>query len=88
LGRSSGRSSAVSSELDGRERGRGSPAAAGGVGRARERAELCEMRQGVRGTGGALRRELGTWAGVVAKKSGDVRECALAGPRRARGGRN
>jgi hypothetical protein len=27
----------------------------------------------VRGTGGALRRELGTWAGVVAEKSGDVR---------------
>jgi hypothetical protein len=30
---------------------------------------------------------LGTWAGVVAEKSGDVRECALASPRRARGGR-
>jgi hypothetical protein len=29
-----------------RERGRGSPAAAGGVGRARERVKLCEMRQG------------------------------------------
>jgi hypothetical protein len=26
------------------------------------------------------------WAGVVAEKSGDVRECALAGPRRGRGG--
>jgi hypothetical protein len=46
LGRSLGRSSTVSSELDGRERGRGSPADAGGVGRARERAELREMRQG------------------------------------------
>jgi hypothetical protein len=30
------------------------------------------------GTGGALRRELGAWAGVVAEKSGDMRECALA----------
>jgi hypothetical protein len=44
LGRSSGRLGAVSVELDGRERGRGSPAAAGGVGRARERVKLCEMR--------------------------------------------
>jgi hypothetical protein len=61
--------------------------AAGGVGRARERAELREMRWGrAWGTGGALRRELGAWAGVVAEKSGDVRECALAGPRRGRGG--
>jgi hypothetical protein len=62
----------------------------GGVwrrGRARERAKLCEMRRGAsRGTGRALRRELGTWASVVAEKSGDVRECALAGPRRVRGG--
>jgi hypothetical protein len=40
----------------------------------------------VRGTGGALRRVLGMWAGDVAEKSGDVRECALAGPRRARRG--
>ena len=40
----------------------------------------------MRGTGGALRRELGAWAGVVAEKFGDVRECALTGPRRARGG--
>jgi hypothetical protein len=36
----------------------------------------------VRGTGGALRRELGAWAGVVAEKPGDVCECACAGPRR------
>jgi hypothetical protein len=42
----------------------------------------------VRGTGGALRRELGAWAGVVAEKPGDVRECARAGPRRARGRQN
>jgi hypothetical protein len=36
----------VFGELDGRERGRGSPVVAGGVGRARERAELREMRRG------------------------------------------
>jgi hypothetical protein len=44
LGRSSGRLGAVSGELEGRERGCGSPAAAGGVGRARERVKLREMR--------------------------------------------
>jgi hypothetical protein len=38
---------AVSSELDGRERGRGSLAAAGGVSRARARVKLSEMRRGV-----------------------------------------
>jgi hypothetical protein len=43
-GWSSGRLGAVSGELDGQERGRGSPAAAGGMGRARERAKLHEMR--------------------------------------------
>jgi hypothetical protein len=36
----------------------------------------------VRGTGGALRRELGAWAGVIAKKPDDMCECACAGPRR------
>jgi hypothetical protein len=47
---------------------------------------LCEMRRGASaGIGEALRRELGAWAGVVAEKSGDVRECTRAGPR---GGRN
>jgi hypothetical protein len=44
MGRSSGRLGAVSGELDGREHGRGSPAAAGGEGRALERARVCEMR--------------------------------------------
>ena len=34
------------------------------------------------GTGRAIRRGLGAWAGVVAEKPGDVRECACAGPRR------
>jgi hypothetical protein len=33
----------------------------------------------VRVMGGALRRELGAWVGVVAEKPGDVRECALTG---------
>jgi hypothetical protein len=32
------------------------------------------------GTSGALRGELGAWAGVVAEKSGDLGECARAGP--------
>jgi hypothetical protein len=41
-GRSSRRLGADSGELDGR--GRGSPAAAGGESRARERARVCEMR--------------------------------------------
>jgi hypothetical protein len=36
----------------------------------------------VRGTSGAIRRELGVWAGIMAEKPGDVRECARAGPRR------
>jgi hypothetical protein len=44
--RSSGWLGAVFGELDGWGSGRGSPAASGGVGRARERAELCEMRRG------------------------------------------
>jgi hypothetical protein len=36
----------VSGELDGRERGLGSPAASSGEGRARERARACKMRRG------------------------------------------
>jgi hypothetical protein len=43
-GRNSGRLGRVSGDLDGRERGRGSPTAAGGIGRARERVKLSEMR--------------------------------------------
>jgi hypothetical protein len=43
-GRSSGRLGAVSGELDGQERGRGSSVAASGVGRAREGVKLREMR--------------------------------------------
>jgi hypothetical protein len=49
LGRSSGRLGAVSGEVDGREHGRGSPAATSSVGRAREKAKLRKMRWGVRG---------------------------------------
>jgi hypothetical protein len=45
--RSSVRLGAVSGELDGRERGRGSLAVAGGVSRARERVKLSEMKRGV-----------------------------------------
>jgi hypothetical protein len=44
--RSSGRLGAVSGELDGWEHGRGSPVAAGSMGRAQEKAMLSEMRQG------------------------------------------
>jgi hypothetical protein len=62
-GWSSRRLGVVSGELGGRERECGSPAAAGGVGRTRERAMLSEMRWGrAWGTSGALRRELGAWA--------------------------
>jgi hypothetical protein len=43
-GRSSGRLGEVSDELDGQERGRGSPTATGGVGKARERVKPSEMR--------------------------------------------
>jgi hypothetical protein len=42
--RSSGRLGAVSGELDGRKRGRGSLVVADGVSRARERVKLSEMR--------------------------------------------
>jgi hypothetical protein len=56
----------------------------------RERGRSCaKWGEGcARGTGRALWRELGAWAGVVAEKTGDVRECAHAGPWRARRGRN
>jgi hypothetical protein len=64
-GRSSGWLGAVSGELDGRGSGRGSLAASGDVGRARERAELCEMRRGSKcGRWRGSKRELGArgWA--------------------------
>jgi hypothetical protein len=52
------------------------------------RAELREMGRRVSlGHWRGSKKEMGAWASVVAEKSGDVRECALAGPRRARGGR-
>jgi hypothetical protein len=54
------------------------------LGRARERAELREMRRGrVRGTGWALRRELGAWAGVVGR---EIRRRARVRTRRSTAG--
>jgi hypothetical protein len=58
----------VSGELDGRERGRGSPTTFGGEGRARERAILCEIRRGS---------ECGHWRG-------SKREAGCVGGRRGR----
>jgi hypothetical protein len=85
-GRSSGRLGVVSGELDGREHGRGSPTAAGGEGRARETVKVCEMRRGVcAGRRRGYKKGVGCVGGVVAVKPGDVRKCARAGPRRARG---
>jgi hypothetical protein len=73
-GRSSGRLGAVSGELDGRERGRGSLAASGSEDRARERAMLCEMRLGS---------EYGHWRGskrgvgrVGRRRGRDIRQRA------------
>jgi hypothetical protein len=47
-----------------------------------------EAGERVRALAGALRRELGEWAGVVAENSSDVCECARADPRQGRGGQN
>jgi hypothetical protein len=86
LGRSSGRLGAVSGELDGQEHGRGSPAAAGGDGRARERVKVCEMRRGVcAGRRRGYKKGVGRVGSVMAEKPGDVHKCARAGPRQARG---
>jgi hypothetical protein len=74
----------ASGELDDRGGRHGSPARSDDVGRARERAGLREMRRGV-SAGGAQKGSWGAWAGVVAEDSGDVRECARAGPRWAGG---
>jgi hypothetical protein len=79
----------ASGELDDQGGESGSPARSDGVGRARAGARLCEMRRGsecVRGRGSKW--SWGAWAGVVAEDSGDVRECARAGPRQARGGQS
>jgi hypothetical protein len=54
----------------------------GGEGRVQERAKVCEMRRGVclvRWRG--YKKGAGSVGGVVAKKPGDVRECACIGPR-------
>jgi hypothetical protein len=49
----------------------------------RERVGLCELRRGRVSVGAseAQKGSWGAWAGVVAEDSGDVRECARAGPR-------
>jgi hypothetical protein len=79
----------ASGEPDGRGGGHGSPARSDGVGRARAGVGLREMRRGSEcGRGRGSKRELGAWVGVMAEDSGDVCECARAGPRRVRGGRN
>jgi hypothetical protein len=54
---------------------------------AREGEAMRNEARGVGGTGEALKRELRTWAGVVAEKPSNVRECTRAGPRWARGRR-
>jgi hypothetical protein len=83
-GRSSGWLGAVSGELDGRGSGRGSPAASGGVGRARERAELCEMRRGSEcGHGRGSKRELGRVGG---RRGREFRRCARVRTRRSMAG--
>jgi hypothetical protein len=67
--------------MNGRERGRGSPAAAGGVGRARERVKLSEMRQGV-----CAGHEQGSkkGAGRVGGRHGrETRRCARVRTRRS-----
>jgi hypothetical protein len=78
----------VSGELDGRGGGRGSPAGSGGVRRARARAGLREMRRGSECGHGRGSKGAGRGQSDVAEDPGDVRECALTGPRRARGGRS
>jgi hypothetical protein len=76
----------TSDGLDGRERGRGSPASTSGDDRARERARVCEMRQGREsGCRWDSKRSWGAWAGDVGGLHG---ECADVGQRRLRGRRN
>jgi hypothetical protein len=67
----------ASDELVDRGSGRESLARSDGVGTARERVGLCEMRQGVSaGAGGAQKGSWGAWAFIMAENSGDMRECA------------
>jgi hypothetical protein len=74
----------VSGELDGWERGHGSPAASGGEGRARERAELREMKRGS---------ECGHWWGskkgagrVGGRRGREIRQRARVRTRRSMAG--
>jgi hypothetical protein len=87
-GWSSGWLGAVSGELDGRGGGHGSLTMSGGVSRARAGAGLREMRWGSECGHGRGSKELGRGQSDVAEDPGDVSECALADPRRARGWRN
>jgi hypothetical protein len=73
----------ASGELDDRGGERGSPVRSDSMGRARAGAGLREMRRGSEcGRRRGSKRSWGAWACVVAEDSGDVRECARAGPRR------
>jgi hypothetical protein len=77
LGRRSGWLGAVSGELDVQGSGRGSPAVSGGMGRARETAELCEMRRGSEcGRWRGSKRELGRVGG---HRGREFRSTARAG---------
>jgi hypothetical protein len=59
--------SAASGELEGRQRGRGTPARPSGESRAQERVSLREMRQGREcGCGRWSKERWGAWAGDVA----------------------
>jgi hypothetical protein len=74
----------VSGELDGQERGHGSPAASGGVGRVRERAELREMRRGSeRGHGRGSKKGAGLVGGCRGR---EIRRCARVRTRRSMAG--
>jgi hypothetical protein len=58
------------------------------VSRAQARAGLRELRRGVSAGMGRAQKGLGRGQSDVVEDTGDVHECALAGPRRARGGWN
>jgi hypothetical protein len=78
----------VSDEPDGRGGGRESLARSSGVSRAQARVGLHEMSGGVSAGTARAQKELGHGQSDVVEDPNDVRGCALAGPRRARGGRS
>jgi hypothetical protein len=87
-GQSSGSLGVASSELDDRGGGRGTPTRSNGVGRARARAGLCEMRRGSEcGHGRGSKRELGRVGGRRGRefrRRAQVRACwSTAGAGRA-----